>query len=600
MILVEGHFYLVICSQRTRAEADQNQLHMHLFYAPLLITNIAFANIQYQTQWTVNNPTAVAVGPSGDVYVASASNNLVQVFDSAGNPVTQWAVTNPAAVAVSSTGDVYVAGNGLIQVFDSAGNPVAQWAVTNPAAVAVSSTGDVYVAGNGLIQVFDSTGNPITQWAVINPVAIAINSTGDVDVAGDGLIQVFDSTGNPVVAPWECINATGIAIDPSGSVYVVINESLGSFIEVFTSIGDYLDYFESINICEGCLNNPIGISIDQLGNVFIVNMGNSQIQKFLIYHTITATLIGTGGTISPVGIVTKNSGDSQTYTITPNAGYRIASVKVNGFERGALTSYTFDNIITNHTITASFTPNTYTITATLIGTGGTISPVGIVTKNSGDSQTYTITPNAGYRIASVKVNGFERGALTSYTFDNIITNHTITASFTPNTYTITATLIGTGGTISPVGIVTKNSGDSQTYTITPNAGYRIASVKVNGFNRGAISTFTFNDINRNNTISATFTSDTYSIKSSTGANGTISPVGIVTKNSGNTPILIPSRLMPDTESPVLKSMALIGARYRLSHSTTSTGITRYRQLLHRTPTPLSLQPEPTAPSRRWV
>lgn len=41
--------------------------------------------------------------------------------------------------------------------------------------------------------------------------------------------------------------------------------------------------------------------------------------------------------------------------------------------------------------------DTYTITASS-GDNGSISPLGSVTKNAGDSQTYTITPNAGYRI----------------------------------------------------------------------------------------------------------------------------------------------------------------------------------------------------------
>ena len=126
-----------------------------------------------------------------------------------------------------------------------------------------------------------------------------------------------------------------------------------------------------------------------------------------------------------------------------------------------------------------------------------------MTKDAGSSQTYTITPNAGYRIASVKVNGFNRGAISTFTFNDINRNNTISATFTSDTYSIKSST-GANGTISPLGIVTKDAGSSQTYTITPNAGYRIASVKVNGFNRGAISTFTFSDINRNNTISATF------------------------------------------------------------------------------------------------
>lgn len=49
---------------------------------------------------------------------------------------------------------------------------------------------------------------------------------------------------------------------------------------------------------------------------------------------------------------------------------------------------------------------TYTITATA-GTGGTISPSGSVVVNTGSSKTFTVTPNTGYRIKSVKLDGTE-------------------------------------------------------------------------------------------------------------------------------------------------------------------------------------------------
>ncbi|MBI2100713.1 MAG: right-handed parallel beta-helix repeat-containing protein [Candidatus Vogelbacteria bacterium] len=71
---------------------------------------------------------------------------------------------------------------------------------------------------------------------------------------------------------------------------------------------------------------------------------------------------------------------------------------------------------------------TYTITATA-GSGGTITPSGSVTVSAGSSQTFTITPNTGYQIASVLVNGTSVGAVASYTFSNVQANQTISASF---------------------------------------------------------------------------------------------------------------------------------------------------------------------------
>jgi len=50
-----------------------------------------------------------------------------------------------------------------------------------------------------------------------------------------------------------------------------------------------------------------------------------------------------------------------------------------------------------------------------------------------DSQSFTITPDTGYHIADVVVDGVFQGAVSSYTFTNIHAAHTITASFAINT-----------------------------------------------------------------------------------------------------------------------------------------------------------------------
>ena len=70
-------------------------------------------------------------------------------------------------------------------------------------------------------------------------------------------------------------------------------------------------------------------------------------------HTITATA-GTGGSISPEGSVKVRHTDSETFSITPDNGYHIADVKVDGISQGAVASYAFDNVTENHTIAATF------------------------------------------------------------------------------------------------------------------------------------------------------------------------------------------------------------------------------------------------------
>jgi len=145
--------------------------------------------------------------------------------------------------------------------------------------------------------------------------------------------------------------------------------------------------------------------------------------------TITASA-GANGSISPSGGVVVNQGANQSFTITPNSGYNVSSVTVDGSSQGAITSYTFSNVQANHTISAAFqaVTTTFTITASA-GANGSISPSGGVVVNQGANQSFTITPNSGYNVSSVTVDGAGQGAITSYTFSNVQANHTISATF---------------------------------------------------------------------------------------------------------------------------------------------------------------------------
>ncbi|MBI4779528.1 Ig-like domain-containing protein [Candidatus Falkowbacteria bacterium] len=72
---------------------------------------------------------------------------------------------------------------------------------------------------------------------------------------------------------------------------------------------------------------------------------------------------------------------------------------------------------------------TYTLTS-LTGANGTISPLGATVVNSGSNQAFAITPDTGYDVADVLVDGLSVGAVTTYTFMNVIANHTIDVNFT--------------------------------------------------------------------------------------------------------------------------------------------------------------------------
>lgn len=283
-------------------------------------------------------------------------------------------------------------------------------------------------------------------------------------------------------------------------------------------------------------------------------------------HNITAST-GANGTISPNGVTSVTEGNNQTYTITASSGYEVDYVNVDGTSQGAVTSYTFTNVTTTHTIDAFFKATsggggscsytawdantiydiayddtisyngnyyvnkwwsqnnvpgvdavwdnlgtcsgggttTYTLTATT-GANGTISPSGVTTVNEASSQAYTITASSGYEVDYVNVDGVSQGAITSHTFTNVTASHTIDAFFRAipaTTYTITATA-GANGSISPAGTVTVANGGTQSYTITPNSGYEVDDVTVGGISQGAITSYTFSNVSVNHTIDVFF------------------------------------------------------------------------------------------------
>jgi hypothetical protein len=120
-------------------------------------------------------------------------------------------------------------------------------------------------------------------------------------------------------------------------------------------------------------------------------------------------------------------GGSTTFTITPNTGFNIANVLVDGSSVGTPTSYAFANVMEPHSITAEFQAYTYLITTCAAG-GGTISPSS-PSVAYGANQAFTITPPGGSNTYDVQVDGVSRGPIGSYTFTNVMANHVLSATF---------------------------------------------------------------------------------------------------------------------------------------------------------------------------
>jgi hypothetical protein len=254
-------------------------------------------------------------------------------------------------------------------------------------------------------------------------------------------------------------------------------------------------------------------------------------------YTITADT-GPNGAVTPSGETVVAHGGTQEYAIQANHGFCIFDVTVDGKSVGAVSSYTFEEVNASHSISASFV-SAGTIQAQS-GINGHLEPEGLVTVCHGIAQTFTITPDEGYCITDVKVDGVSMGSIESYTFTTVFNARGIEASFgTPLTIFASA---GMNGSIEPSGEIGTCTGSDQTFTIVPEKGYGIADVLVDGVSIGIVEQYTFSDLQEDRTIEARFTTASI-ITASAGKNGSISPSGEVIVSTGMDQVfsMIPDR-----------------------------------------------------------
>lgn len=187
--------------------------------------------------------------------------------------------------------------------------------------------------------------------------------------------------------------------------------------------------------------------------------------------------------------------------ITPDAGYILEKVLFSGADKtddvvyeanGVNAAYTIFNVQPPSyrvDITFKAAPeNKYAVTVAA-GPGGTISPADPqITVYEGQTRKFTITPNDGYVVDDLKLNDtsvkenvtFDESGVGTYTLSGITANSALNATFKaiPKEFTITATA-GEHGKIEPAEIIVKE-GDTTIFTITPDSGYTIDKLLLDG------------------------------------------------------------------------------------------------------------------------
>ena len=344
--------------------------------------------------------------------------NIGYVIDT----VTVDGVSNPAAAAAGSYTFTAVKANHAISVtFKVAAFEIKVTAA--PHGTITPGTTTVYYGGSATFTITPDTGYSIVDVlvdGVSNPAAVTAGSYTFTNVTANHTITAVFTTATFVITPTA---GAGGTITPGAQQIVNYGGSA------------------TFTIAPNTGHRILDVLVDGVSNPAAVTAGSYTFTNVMTNHAIEATFsiltytiapsAGAGGTITPSTTQTVNYDGSATFTITPDTGYRILDVLVDGVSNPAAVtagSYTFANVMANHTIEATFEILTYTIIPSA-GAGGAITPGTQQIVNYAGSATFTIAANPYYRIVDVKVDGVSKGAITSYTFNNVTADHVIAATF---------------------------------------------------------------------------------------------------------------------------------------------------------------------------
>ncbi len=382
----------------------------------------------------------------------------------------------------------------------------------------------------------------------------------EVDYGGSLTVNYSPNTGYQV----DTVTVDGVAVSANGSytftnitsnhtITITFKQSVASThtVSVVTGEGGVSNYSGNISVSEGgsltlTFTADQGYEIDTLtidGNS-ITAVSSYTLSNITANHTVEVTFkkitycvtvsVGSGGSANYSGEVRVESNSSLSLVFTPNSGYIVDSLTIDGNSVQASTEYALNNITANHTVSVTFKQKTneYAISVS-VGNGGYASCSGEVVVNQGDSLEIIFTANAGYEIDALTVDGSSVTATTSYTFTNINSDHEIAVTFKriSNQYTVTVA-VGAGGTSNYSGEVVVTGGNSLSLTFTPNTGYEINTLTIDGVAVTPSTTYTLSNITENHTVAVTFKQITYTVSVSVGAGGSANYSGNISVNYG--------------------------------------------------------------------
>ncbi len=302
-------------------------------------------------------------------------------------------------------------------------------------------------------------------------------------------------------------------VTPGSSLTYVITANAGSYIESITVGGSSLeDVYQKTTVT---------YTIDNINKDYQIEI---VFRKYV--YQITATVSG-AGSIGQELVVSAEHGQNIRYSLVPAEGYILIGVMVDGEPYSEFTEnggeYEFVNVQKSHTIDVTFKRDQYIITFEVNGSGhievsNTSTHEHLLTITSSrtyavdyeTSLTYLFFSDEGFELSILRVDGSLISGVYEYGHTSIKADHSVSATFTLKTYTLSVSYDGKGFVNQPA-ILVKNHGDAIVYNFTPSNGYKVANVSVNGTFIGAVNSYSIANITSDYVIRVVFEIQVFTI-----------------------------------------------------------------------------------------
>jgi trimeric autotransporter adhesin len=279
------------------------------------------------------SPFGIGLDKAGNFYIADTNNNRVRkvnistyvitivagsgkrAFCGDGGAATSACLSQPTGVTVDAAGNLYIADNGNYRIrkvdtsgkistyagngsptFCGDGQPATLACLHTPTGVAVDTKGNVYVA--------DEYSCRVRKILASNHTITTVAGNGAIGYSGDGGLAIFAELSGP----------TGVAVDPSGNIYIaewgshhVRQVNTSGVISTLAGNGNPSFCGDGGAAASACLRAPYGVAADSLGNVYIADGGNNRVRKVTAGTKKISTVAGSGSVLGDNGPATKAS-----------------------------------------------------------------------------------------------------------------------------------------------------------------------------------------------------------------------------------------------------------------------------------------------------